>query len=74
MKTYQGELLLLIVTDYIKDRLSAYFYWDNQQPFVQAVNIAKEQVFDLENIRQWAEEEHSSSQSESCNTLIFNAY
>ncbi|MDM8548226.1 hypothetical protein QUF61_17180 [Candidatus Venteria ishoeyi] len=40
-----------------KDRLSVYFYWDDQQSFVQAVNIAKEQVFDLENIRQWAEEE-----------------
>jgi len=55
--TGAGRLRLLSPTDCIKDRLSAYFHWNDTAALEQAVLVAKCQKFDLANLRRWAESE-----------------
>jgi len=49
-----GILKLLTPTDCIKDRLAAYFHWDDLQSLEQAVWVAEENEFDMESVRVWA--------------------
>ncbi len=41
----------------IMDRLAAYFWWNDQQSWDQALMIARSQVIDWEDLRAWAAEE-----------------
>lgn len=57
-KEYEtGVLRLLTPTDCIKDRLSAYYHWNDEQSLQQAVWVAKENIFDLQEIESWSENE-----------------
>ncbi len=49
-----GILKLLTPTDCIKDRLAAYFHWDDLQSLEQAVWVAEQNEFDMESVRTWA--------------------
>ncbi len=49
-----GILKLLTPTDCIKDRLAAYFHWDDLQSLEQAVWVAEQNEFDMESVRVWA--------------------
>lgn len=49
-----GILKLLTPTDCIKDRLAAYFHWDDMQSLEQAVWVAEQNEFDMESVRNWA--------------------
>ena len=55
-----GTLVLLSATDICKDRLAAFFYWNDKQCLSQAVNIARDQNVDLSDIKRWAEKEGES--------------
>lgn len=55
--TQFGKLVLLTATDICKDRLAAFFYWQDEQSLTQAINIASNNDVDIENIAQWAESE-----------------
>jgi len=57
VETAQGTLSLLTATDCIKDRLCAYFYWNDRQSLTQALNVAQAHAFDLDDIKRWAEQE-----------------
>lgn len=52
-----GQLNLLSPTDCIKDRLAAYFHWDDRQCLEQAFNVAQNNQVDLKEIRRWAKNE-----------------
>ncbi|MEY3002505.1 MAG: hypothetical protein RLZZ428_880 [Pseudomonadota bacterium] len=52
-----GILKLLTPTDCIKDRLAAYFHWDDRQSLDQAIWVAQENEIDLANIQEWATNE-----------------
>ncbi len=52
-----GNLKILTPTDCVKDRLSQYFYWKDQQSLDQAVSVAKDNVVDIKNIEMWAKKE-----------------
>jgi len=56
-KTETGILKLLTPTDCIKDRLAAYYHWDDRQSLEQAVWVAQENEFDLDSIESWSEYE-----------------
>jgi len=56
-KTDTGTLKLLTPTDCIKDRLSAYYHWDDKQSLDQAVWVAEENKFDKDSIKIWSENE-----------------
>jgi len=53
-----GILKLLTPTDCIKDRLAAYFHWDDLQSLEQAVWVAEQNEFDIESVRTWAVHEN----------------
>jgi len=52
--TETGSLKLLIPTDCIKDRLAAYYHWDDKQSLEQAIWVANENDFDIESIKRWS--------------------
>lgn len=56
LKTTAGSLTLLTPTDCVKDRLSAFFHWNDEQALEQALVVAKACTINL-NIKRWAEVE-----------------
>ena len=57
IKTTSGSLQLLTPTDCVKDRLAAYFHWDDLQSLEQAILVAKKHKINLLDIQNWSEEE-----------------
>ena len=53
-KSETGILKLLTPTDCIKDRLAAYYHWDDRQSLEQAVWVAQANDFDMESIKVWS--------------------
>jgi hypothetical protein len=41
----------------VKDRLAAYFHWQDPQSLEQAVLVAKSRKVDLKEIRRWSRQE-----------------
>ena len=52
-----GQLRILSATDCIKDRLAAFFHWDDMQCLKQAVSVAGSNKIDLNEIHRWAVKE-----------------
>lgn len=57
-ETPTGLLRLLTPTDCVKDRLAAYFHWNDRQALEQAVMVANAQAVNLDDIRRWATAEN----------------
>ena len=55
--TETGILKLLTPTDCIKDRLAAYYHWNDEQSLEQAIWVADENDFDIESIEIWSSHE-----------------
>lgn len=56
-----GTLRVISATDCVKDRLCAYYYWNDQQGLAQAVLVTKDQRVNLKEIKRWSiaeEKEH----------------
>jgi len=54
MKSRFGDLVLLTPTDSVKDRLAAYYHWNDKQALEQAMMVAKAQKVDLKDIKRWS--------------------
>ncbi len=52
--TLQYLLRLLTPTDCIKDRLAAFYHWDDEQCLQQAIWVAQQNKFDLESVKKWS--------------------
>lgn len=57
IKTPIGSLQLLTPTDCVKDRLSAFFHWNDEQALEQALLVAQDQHVNLDSIKSWAKKE-----------------
>ncbi len=57
IKTRFGSITLLTPTDSVKDRLAAYYHWNDPQALEQAIMVAKAQKIGLSEIRNWSEKE-----------------
>lgn len=55
--TATGNLRLLSPTDCVKDRLAAFFHWNDRQALEQALLVARAQVVDIKEIRRWSKAE-----------------
>lgn len=55
--TVAGRLRLLSPTDCIKDRLAAFFYWNDKMALEQALLVATSQPIDLADLTRWAKAE-----------------
>ena len=52
-----GTLELLSPTDCVKDRLAAYYHWDDQKCLAQAVLVAQAKDADIKEIARWSRAE-----------------
>jgi len=57
IKTPVGNLRLLTPTDCVKDRLAAYYHWNDPQALEQAVMVARAQKVKMPEIRKWSQKE-----------------
>ena len=57
MNTKNGKITLLTPTDCVKDRLAAYYHWNDPQSFEQALLVAKKQKINIKNIESWSKKE-----------------
>jgi hypothetical protein len=63
-KLSTGTLRVISITDCVKDRLCAYYFWKDQQGLAQAVLIAKNQNVDLKEVKRWSATEAKESEYE----------
>ena len=59
-----GTLKLLSPTDCVKDRLCAFYFWNDLQGLEQAVLVAKSQQVDLKEIKRWSKVEGKEKEFE----------
>jgi hypothetical protein len=59
IRTKYGTLKLLTATDCIKDRLAAFYHWNDNQSLQQAIWVAKKNEVDIKEIKQWSKNESS---------------
>ena len=64
IETEAGVLRLLTPTDCIKDRLAAYYHWNDEQCLQQAIWVAKQNDVDLQAIKEWSINEGSEQKYE----------
>jgi len=57
IKRGKNVLRLLSPTDCVKDRLAAYYHWDDRQALEQARLVYQNQNVDLREIRRWSKAE-----------------
>lgn len=55
-----GLLKLLSATDCVKDRLAAFYFWDDKQSLEQALLVAKTQTINIEEVERWSSIENCS--------------
>lgn len=57
LRTKYGRIVLLTPTDSVKDRLAAFYHWNDPQSLEQALMVAKAQKINLKEIKRWSEKE-----------------
>jgi hypothetical protein len=63
-KLNTGTLRILSATDCVKDRLCAYYFWNDQQGLAQAVLVARSQAVNLNEIKRWSKVEGKEQEFE----------
>ena len=54
VKTPLGTIKLLYPIDSVKDRLGAFYHWNDKEGLEQALSICAEHKVDLEEIEDWS--------------------
>lgn len=57
IETEYGVLRLITPTDSVKDRLAAYYFWNDDRAFEQALLVALKNDIDINNVREWSKKE-----------------
>jgi hypothetical protein len=66
-----GELKLISPTDCVKDRLAAYYHWDDRQSLQQAILVASGNVsVDLREIERWSQREGKEEEFQELKSLL----
>ena len=63
-KLATGTLRIISATDCVKDRLCAYYFWNDQQGLTQAVLVSKSQQVALKEIKRWSKAEGKEQEFE----------
>jgi hypothetical protein len=53
-KLITGTLRILSATDCVKDRLCAFYFWNDRQGLAQAILVSKSQRVDLKEVKRWS--------------------
>ncbi|HDQ26180.1 MAG TPA: hypothetical protein ENN43_05475 [bacterium] len=64
-------LVLLTSTDCVKDRLAAYYHWNDPESLKQALLVAQAQRVDMKNIENWSQKEGAGEKFERFKTLLY---
>jgi hypothetical protein len=64
------SLMLLTPTDCVKDRLAAYYHWNDPQSLEQALMVASAQRINLQEIEKWSKGEGSIEKFHRFKTLF----
>jgi len=59
-KLATGILRIISPTDCVKDRLTAYYHWNDAQSLEQAILVAQAKKIDLKEIERWSKVERKS--------------
>lgn len=59
-----GTLRIISPADCVKDRLCAFYFWNDQQGLAQAILVAKSQNVDLKEIKRWSKAEGKEQEYE----------
>ena len=59
-----GILKIISPTDCVKDRLCAYYFWNDQQGLAQAILVSKSQNVNLKEIKRWSKTEGKEKEYE----------
>jgi hypothetical protein len=59
-----GTLRLLSPTDCVKDRLAAYYHWNDRQCLQQAIWVAQERDVDWNEVERWSRQEREMGKFE----------
>ncbi|MBI5933954.1 MAG: hypothetical protein HY867_09620 [Chloroflexi bacterium] len=59
-----GTLKILSPTDCVKDRLCAFYFWNDQQGLAQAILVSQSQTVDLKEIKRWSKAEDKEKEFE----------
>ena len=54
IRTKYGRLKLLSPTDCVKDRLAAYYHWNDLQSLEQALMVAQKKRVDFKELKRWS--------------------
>ena len=54
------KLKMLTATDSVRDRLAAFYFWNDLQALEQALLVAYDNEIDLSCIRRWSKKENES--------------
>jgi len=67
-----GDLLLKLLspTDCVKDRLAAYYYWNDNQALEQALLVCRDQEVDLKEVERWSENEEMGDKFEEFKRML----
>ncbi|MDP2599430.1 MAG: hypothetical protein Q8P84_01680 [Deltaproteobacteria bacterium] len=57
IKNKYGSLRLLRPVDSVKDRLAAFYHWNDRQSLEQAIMICKTKHIDMKEIERWSKKE-----------------
>lgn len=59
LTTKYGTLKLLTATDCVKDRLAAYYHWNDEQSLSQAIWVAQKNEVNFKELKKWSKNENS---------------
>lgn len=68
-----GSLVLLSPTDCVKDRLAAFYHWNDRQCLEQAVLVIEAKKIDLREIRRWSAAENKLAEYEAIRGTLAKA-
>jgi hypothetical protein len=54
-----GTLQVISATDCVKDRLCAFYFWNDRQGLAQAILVAQKQKVDLDEINRWSKAQNN---------------
>lgn len=57
LKAKFGTIVLMTPTDSVKDRLAAYYHWNDRQALEQAIMVAESQKINFHEVKRWSEKE-----------------
>lgn len=63
-KLSTGILKVISPTDCVKDRLAAYYHWNDEQSLLQAILVTQQNKIELGEIRRWSQAEGQLEQFE----------